>query len=249
MVMMLERQSDARPAIAQKVLIVEDTADLRAAMDVILTEAGYGTCTAGRGDEALKAFYSFQPDLVLLDLALPGVKGMDVCQAIRQLSTVPIIIFSAFGDVAEKLKAFERGADDYVVKGTDMRELVARIGVALRRTSTSREEASDTYSDAQVHIDHTRRLVHVRGEAVELTRTEYELLVALIQSAQPMPAHQLLRSVWGPKYNSDELVKWHIGRLRKKIEENQDDPQLVVTRRGFGYEYRRPRGELISPGF
>ncbi len=240
MVTMLERESDATPAIAQKVLIVEDTADLRAAMDVTLADAGYETCTAARGDDALKEFYSFQPDVVLLDLALPGMKGMDVCQAIRQLSTVPIIIFSAFGDVAEKLKAFERGADDYVVKGTDMRELVARVGVAIRRTSTPREEASDTYSDAQIHIDHTRRVVNVRGGAVELTRTEYELLVALVQSVQPMPAHQLLRRIWGPEYNSDELVKWHIGRLRKKIEKNQDDPQLVVTRRGFGYEYRRP---------
>ena len=123
-----------------------------------------------------------------------------------------------------------------------MRELVARVGVALRRKYTSREEATDTYSDAQIHIDHTRRVVNVRGQAVELTRTEYELLVALVQSAQPMPAHQLLRRIWGPEYNSDELVKWHIGRLRKKIEENQDDPRLVVTRRGFGYMYRRPPG-------
>ena len=240
MVTILEREGDVTPAIAQKVLIVEDTADLRAAMDVTLSEAGYETCTAARGDEALKAFYLSQPDIVLLDLALPGMHGMDVCEAIRQLSNVPIIIFSAFGDVAEKLKAFELGADDYVVKGGEMRELVARVGVALRRNSTPREEATDVYSDAQIHIDHTRRLVNVRGEAVELTRTEYELLVTLIQSAQPMPARQLLRRVWGPEYNSDELVKWHIGRLRKKIEKNQDDPQLVVTRRGFGYEYRRP---------
>ena len=242
MVTMLEREGDATPAIAQKVLIVEDAADLRAAVDVTLTEAGYETCTADRGDEALKVFYSFHPDVVLLDLALPGMKGMDVCEAIRQFSSVPIIIFSAFGDVAEKLKAFELGADDYFVKGGEMRELVARVGVVLRRDSTSREEVEEAYSDAQVHIDQTRRLVNVRGEAVELTRTEYELLVALIQSAQPMPARQLLRTVWGPEYNSDELVKWHIGRLRKKIEKNQDDPQLVVTRRGFGYEYRRPAG-------
>lgn len=242
MVTMLERGSDAVPAIARKVLIVEDTADLLAAMDVTLTEAGYEICTVDRGDEALKAFYEFQPDIVLLDLALPGMRGMDVCEAIRQLSAVPIIIFSAFGDVAEKLKAFKLGADDYVVKGGEMRELVARVGVVLRRNPVSQDEADDDYSDTQVRIDHTRRLVTVRGEAVELTRTEYELLVALIQSAQPMPAHQLLHLVWGPEYNSDELVKWHIGRLRKKIEMNQDDPQLVVTRRGFGYEYRCPPG-------
>ncbi len=241
MVTMMERQSTPTPGLAQKVLIVEDTADLRAAMDETLTEAGYETSTAGRGDEGLKSFYLFQPDIVLLDLALPGMKGMDVCEAIRQLSTVPIIIFSAFGDVDEKIKAFERGADDYVVKGADMRELVARVAVALRSSSAPRGEASSDYADAQVQIDQTRRAVNVRGNAVELTRTEYELLITLIQSGQPMPAHQLLRQVWGPEYNSDELVKWHIGRLRKKIEENPDAPQLVVTRRGFGYEYRQPR--------
>ena len=231
-----------RPDPLARILIVEDAVDLCAAVDVTLYDAGYDTRVANSGDQALREFYAYQPDLVLLDLGLPGMAGIDVCEAIRRMSTVPVIIFSALGDTADKIDAFDRGADDYIVKGADMQEVVARVGAALRRAQLASPEGGGTdYSDPQVHIDFGRRMVAVRGVQAELTRTEYELLVSLISADQPMSASQLLRKVWGPEYNSDELVKWHIARLRKKIEVDPDSPALVVTRRGFGYMYVSPQ--------
>ena len=225
-----------------RVLIVEDAVDICAAIDMTLYDAGYETRIANSGDQALREFYAFQPDLVLLDLGLPGMAGIDVCEAIRRMSTIPVIIFSALSDTADKIDAFDRGADDYIVKGAEMQEVVARVGVALRRAQIASPEGGGTdYSDPQVHIDFGRRTVVVRGVQAELTRTEYELLVSMISADQPMSASQLLRKVWGPEYNSDELVKWHIGRLRKKIEMDPDNPALVVTRRGFGYMYVSPQ--------
>ncbi|NQW17343.1 MAG: response regulator transcription factor [Chloroflexi bacterium] len=225
-----------------KVLIVEDAVDLCAAVDATLYDAGYDTRIANSGDQALREFYAYQPDLVLLDLGLPGMAGIDVCEAIRRMSNIPVIIFSALGETADKLEAFDRGADDYIVKGAEMQEVVARVGVALRRAHTAASEGGvSDYSDPQVHIDFGRRTAVIRGKQAELTRTEYELLVSLISAGQPMSASQLLRKVWGPEYNSDELVKWHIGRLRKKIEVDPDNPSLVVTRRGFGYMYVSPQ--------
>ena len=231
-----------RPQPLARVLIVEDAIDLCAAVDATLYDAGYDTRIANTGDQALREFYAYQPDLVLLDLGLPGMAGIDVCEAIRRMSTIPVIIFSALGDTADKIEAFDRGADDYIVKGAEMQEVVARVGVALRRAQIVSSDGGVTdYSDPQVHIDFGRHTVTVRGAQAELTRTEYELLVSLISADQPMSASQLLRKVWGPEYNSDELVKWHIGRLRKKIEVDPDSPALVVTRRGFGYMYVSPQ--------
>jgi two-component system, OmpR family, KDP operon response regulator KdpE len=224
-----------------KILIVEDAPDLRDAVEATFSNAGYDTDTADSGDAALREFYTFQPDVVLLDLGLPGMSGNDVCESIRRMSDVPVIVFTALGETPDKLEAFERGADDYIVKGADMSEVVARIGVALRRSANNGNDAGAAdYSDAQVHIDYSRRQATVRGREVELTRTEYELLVSLVSAREPLNASQLLRKVWGPEYNSDELVKWHIGRLRKKIELDPEAPALIITRRGFGYIYAGP---------
>jgi two-component system KDP operon response regulator KdpE len=225
----------------QSVLIVEDAPDLRFALTATLIDTGDSVSVADRGDSALRESYSGQPDLVLLDLGLPGLTGLEVCDSIRTLSDVPVIIFTTTTDVAEKLDAFDRGADDYIVKGTEMAEIVARVGPALRRSSSVKDDAPEPYSDPALHLDITSRTATVRGCVAELTRTEYELLAALVKRVgQPIPASQLLQSVWGPEYDSEELVKWHIGRLRKKIEEDSEIPRLIVTRRGFGYMYMRP---------
>ena len=226
-----------------RVLVVEDMADIRVALETALADEGYEVSSAADGEAALRVFYEFRPALVLLDMLLPGVHGLDVCERLRSMSTTPVIIFSAVGSEEEKLAAFDRGADDYVVKGVGMNELMARVAAALRRSQTSAGEAAapETYADAVLHLDFTRRAVVVRGEAVDLTPTEFDLLATLVRSqGRPFMAEELLRTVWGPEYDTGDLVKWHIAHLRGKIEEDRERPKLVVTRRGFGYVYLAP---------
>ena len=234
--------SGATSIAGTRVLVVEDDPGFRVAIEAALEDAGCELMIIDDGNEALRGLYSFRPDLVLLDIRLPGMNGLDLCERIRAMSEVPIIIFSALHDTGEKLLAFERGADDYVVKDTPMEELTARIAVALRHSNKSRSaDVEEGYSDSCVEIDFTRYAVRVRGEDVDLTPTEYKILTLLVKRAgQPVPPQQLLRRVWGPEYDSEDLVKWHVGRLRRKIELNPEKPELVVTRRGFGYVYAAP---------
>lgn len=233
---------------SHKILVVEDSADVREALAEGLTEEGYATRLVGDGDEALRVFYEFQPDLVLLDVLLPGTTGFDLCERIRSMSNVPVIILSGLADEREKIRAFEKGADDYVVKGTGMGELLARVAAGLRRASSPTGPATvDKFSDDVIEIDFARRTVSVRGGDVDLTPTEYKLLSMLVrQKGQPVPAEQLLHSVWGREYDTEELVKWHVGHLRRKVEENPSNPKLIITRRGFGYVYIEQRSSSIA---
>lgn len=223
----------------EKILLIEDEHDIRMATETVLEHAGYQVEGNERGDEALQAFYSFRPDLALLDLDLPGMSGLNICSRIREMSDIPVIMFTASADVEGKVEAFATGADDYIVKGTDMDELVARVGAALRRSGTSSAvDPGEQYSDDTLSIDFARQRVCVDGEEVALTRTEYEILTMLVQNeGRPVTPRQLLHRIWGPEYITDDLVKWHIGKLRKKIEADPEKPQLVATRRGFGYVY------------
>ena len=162
---------------SHKILVVEDSADMREALEESMNEEGYSTSAVGDGDEALRVFYEFQPDLVLLDVLLPGTTGFDLCERIRSMSNVPVIILSGLADEREKIRAFEKGADDYVVKGTGMGELLARVSAGLRRaTSNPSPAAVDKFSDDVIEIDFARRTVAVRGEDTDLTPTEYKLL-------------------------------------------------------------------------
>ena len=231
-----------------KILLIEDSADVREALEEGLTEEGYSTRAVADGDEALRVFYEFQPDLVLLDVLLPGTTGFDLCERIRSMSNVPVIILSGLADEREKIRAFEKGADDYVVKGTGMGELLARVSAGLRRASTSSASTTvDKFSDEAVEIDFARRTVNVRGDEVDLTPTEYKLLSMLVrQKGQPVPAEQLLHSVWGREYDTEELVKWHVGHLRRKVEEDPSKPKLIITRRGFGYVYIEQRTNSMA---
>jgi len=233
---------------SHKILVVEDSVDVREALVEGLAEDGYQTRAVGDGDEALRVFYAYQPDLVLLDVLLPGTTGFDLCERIRSMSNVPVIILSGLADEREKIRAFEKGADDYVVKGTGMGELLARVSAGLRRASSGSAPATvDKFSDDTVEIDFARRTVAIRGEDVDLTPTEYKLLSMLVrQKGQPVPAEQLLHSVWGREYDTEELVKWHVGHLRKKIELDAADPKLIITRRGFGYVYVEQRASRAA---
>ena len=233
---------------AQKILVIEDSADVREALTEGFGEEGYSTRAVGDGDEALRVFYEFQPDLVLLDVLLPGTTGFDLCERIRSMSNVPVIILSGLTDEREKIRAFEKGADDYVVKGTGMGEILARVAAGLRRASSPTGPAAvDKYSDDAIEIDFARRTVNIRGEATDLTPTEYKLLSMLVrQKGQPVPAEQLLHSVWGREYDTEELVKWHVGHLRRKVETDPSSPQLIITRRGFGYVYIEQRSNSAA---
>jgi DNA-binding response OmpR family regulator len=148
-------------------------------------------------------------------------------------------MFSAIGNEREKVWAFERGADDYVVKGTGMGEMMARIAASLRRSKTPAPSAPvSKFTDDVISMDFASSTVEVRGTPVELTPTEFKLLSLLVRNkGKPVPAERLLHGVWGREYDTEELVKWHIGHLRQKIEEDPAHPRLVVTRRGFGYVY------------
>lgn len=230
------------------ILIIEDAAEIREALQEALEDEGYSTRSVGDGDEALRVFYESQPDLVVLDVLLPGITGFELCERIRAMSNVPVIILSGLADEREKIRAFEKGADDYVVKGTGMGEILARVAAGLRRASSPTPgPAVDRYSDDAIDIDFSRRLVLVHGKDMELTPTEYKLLSMLVrQKGQPVQAEQLLHGVWGREYDTEELVKWHIGHLRRKIEENPSKPKLVVTRRGFGYVYVEQHSEAAA---
>lgn len=230
----------------EKILVVEDAPDYRMATEMSLEDEGFHVQSADDGDAALRAFYSYQPDLALLDVGLPGMSGIGVCERIRSMSNIPVIILTAALDIEAKLEAFACGADDYVVKGVDMEELIARVKAALRRAARgSHAEPSEVYADPVLTIDFARQLVRVRGAEVQLTRTEYELLsVLVVNEGQPFRADQLLHRVWGAEYNTEDLVKWHIGKLRRKIELDPDHPELLITRRGFGYVYLCPQPEL-----
>jgi DNA-binding response OmpR family regulator len=223
----------------EKILIVEDSQEILDGLSEFFQEEDYEVMGVATGDAALKNFYQYQPDLVFLDVMLPGLSGFEICGRIRELSEVPVIMYSALGSETEKVEAFEKGADDYIVKGTGMGEVMARVSAVMRRAKgTGSADTTDTYIDDVLNINYTSQTVAVRGESCDLTPTEYKLLTTLVnQKGKPIPADQLLHGVWGREYSTDELVKWHIGHLRRKLEINPSSPKLIVTRRGYGYVY------------
>jgi len=222
----------------EKILVVEDNREILDGLTEYFLEEGFDVNGVNTGDDSLKIFYQYQPDLVFLDVMLPGLSGFEICGRIRELSEVPVIMYSALGSEAEKVEAFEKGADDYIVKGTGMGEVMARIAAVMRRSNAVPSEASNSYSDNVLSINFSSQTVMVRGEPTDLTPTEYKLLTTLVnQKGRPIPAEQLLHGVWGREYNTEELVKWHVGHLRRKIELDPSSPKLLVTRRGYGYVY------------
>ncbi len=221
-----------------KILVVEDSPEIMDGLTEYFQEEGFDVNGVASGDDALKIFYQYQPDLVFLDVMLPGLSGFEICGRIRELSEVPVIMYSALGSEAEKVQAFDKGADDYIVKGTGMGEVMARIAAVMRRSNAVPGDVSETYVDDVLNINFASQTITVRGEPTDLTPTEYKLLTTLVsQKGRPIPAEQLLHGVWGREYNTDELVKWHVGHLRRKIERDPSSPKLIVTRRGYGYVY------------
>lgn len=217
-----------------KILVVDDDHSLAEMLQMVLRQEGFGTAWCARGDQALMAFRTYQPDLVLLDLMLPGRGGVEICQDIRAESGVPIVMLTAKSDTDDVVNGLRAGADDYIPKPFAQAELVARVRARLRRLSNGEVE---TLSIGDVTIAVESHQVIKDGQIVNLTPLEFDLLLALgRQPKHVFTREQLLKQVWGYQNSADtRLVNVHIQRLRAKIERDPDDPEIVITVRGVGY--------------
>ena len=217
------------------VLVVDDDQDLAEMLGIVLTGAGIDVEMVGRGDEALEAFRETKPDLVLLDVMLPGIDGVEVCKLIRAESMVPIVMLTARGDTQDVVAGLEAGADDYIVKPfRHPSELVARIRTRLRRSTLP---STGQVSIGDLKIDMVAHEVTRGDDKVLLTRLEFELLAALAKEpGRVFTREALLSEVWGYHHSTDtRLVNVHVQRLRSKVEPDPDNPVIVLTVRGVGY--------------
>jgi two-component system response regulator MtrA len=217
------------------VLVVDDDASLAEMLSIVLRQEGFDSRIVGRGDVALDAFRDYRPDLVLLDLMLPGKDGIDVCKEIRAESGVPIVMLTAKGDTVDVVVGLESGADDYVVKPFKPKELVARIRARVRRTEGT---PTESLSIRDVEIDVAGHRVTRGGVEVALTPLEFDLLLCLARKpGQVFTRQVLLEEVWGYHHAADtRLVNVHVQRLRSKIEHDPEHPEIVLTVRGVGYK-------------
>ena len=217
------------------VLVVDDDASLAEMLSIVLRQEGFDSRIVGRGDVALDAFRDYKPDLVLLDLMLPGKDGIDVCKEIRAESGVPIVMLTAKGDTVDVVVGLESGADDYIVKPFKPKELVARVRARVRRNDVANDEGL-TIGD--VTIDVAGHSVTRNGVPINLTPLEFDLLVCLARKPwQVFTREVLLEQVWGYRHSADtRLVNVHVQRLRSKVEHDPENPEVVVTVRGVGYK-------------
>ena len=218
------------------VMVVDDDQDLAEMLGIVLTGAGIDVDLVSRGDEVMDVFRNNPPDLVLLDVMLPGLDGIEVCKLIRAESMVPIVMLSAKGDTQDVVKGLEAGADDYMVKPfRHPSELIARIRTRLRRTNA---DVSGLLTIGDLAIDVQAHQVARGGKQIALTRLEFDLLVELAKEpGRVFTRDALLSEVWGYRHSTDtRLVNVHVQRLRSKIEHDAEHPEIVVTVRGVGYK-------------
>jgi two-component system response regulator MtrA len=218
------------------VMVVDDDQDLAEMLGIVLTGAGIDVDLVSRGDEVMDVFRNNPPDLVLLDVMLPGLDGIEVCRLIRAESMVPIVMLSAKGDTQDVVKGLEAGADDYMVKPfRHPSELIARIRTRLRRTNA---DVSGLLTICDLAIDVQAHQITRAGKQIALTRLEFDLLVALAKEpGRVFTRDALLSEVWGYRHSTDtRLVNVHVQRLRSKIEHDAEHPEIVVTVRGVGYK-------------
>ena len=227
------------------ILLVEDDPSIREVTALGLRAAGFTVSSAADGVEGLERWRAGSPDLVLLDVMLPRIDGLEVCRAIRRVATTPIVMLTARGDTIDVVVGLESGADDYVRKPFEMPELIARLRAALRRHGTEPDASAEGLLHlGTLRIDVGGRTVERDGREIELTRTEFDLLVELARRpGQVFTRDLLLDRVWGYDYLGDSrLVDVAVGRLRAKVEADPAAPELIVTVRGAGYKAARPAG-------
>lgn len=226
---------------AHRVLIVEDEPGLAESVRYALETEGFEVSTAATGLNGLDMARRSPPDLVLLDLMLPEMSGLDVCRQIRSSSDVPIIMLTAKDSEADKVTGLELGADDYMTKPFSMRELIARVRAHLRRASKTGllAESNEVLRGGPIELDIDAHVARVSGEEVELRPKEFELLESLMRRKNRLAArHALIDEVWGPSYFGDtKTLDVHIKRLREKLEADSSNPEHIVTVRGLGYKF------------
>jgi len=221
-----------------RVLVVDDERAIRRFLRTSLAANGYVVFEATNGAEALEAVVRDRPDVMILDLGLPDMDGIQVTARLREWSPMPIIVLSVRDQEADKIAALDAGADDYLTKPFGVGELMARMRVVLRRIA--HPETDPVFATRDLVVDLARRLVRVRGRDVQLTPTEYDLLRVLVTHAGKVLTHQqLLRQVWGLGYDSEShLLRVNISNLRQKIERNSARPEYIITEPGVGYRLR-----------
>lgn len=226
--------------MAHKILVVDDDNALREMVGIVLQSGGFEVHYCDDGAGALAAFNASKPDLVLLDVMLPGKDGIEVCKDIRQVAGTPIIMLTAKSDADDVVRGLEAGADDYVVKPFDPVVLIARINARLRPLAA---EATDLVRIGPLELDVTGHEVRRGSEKISLTPLEFNLLLTLaLKPKQVFTREMLLETVWGYHYKADtRLVNVHVQRLRSKIEDDPDNPQIVTTVRGIGYKAGTPQ--------
>ena len=225
---------------AGKVLVVDDDPQIRRVMKVTLVGHGYEVIEARNGEDALTRISAEMPDLVLLDMNMPGMGGLETCRAVRGGSDIPVIILSVRNSEKDKVAALDAGADDYVTKPFSIEELLARIRAALRRSSP--ESGPHAFSSPQLDIDFETRRVRARGADIRLTPKEFELLRYLVAHAgKPVTHRELLQAVWGPDYGDEpEYLRVFINQVRKKIEPDPAKPRFILTEPWVGYKFVAP---------
>jgi two-component system KDP operon response regulator KdpE len=223
---------------APNILVVDDEPQIRRVMRTTLSSQGYLITEAKTGEEALELMRKERPDLILLDVNMPGMGGLEACREIRRASDAPIIMLTVRNAERDKVAALDAGADDYVVKPFGIEELLARIRAALRRFSPA--DAVPPFVSKDLTIDFESRLVNVRGRAVHLTPKEYDVLKYLVgNQGKPLTHRRLLQAVWGPDYgNETENLRVVINQLRKKIEADPARPKYILTEPWVGYRFQ-----------
>jgi two-component system, OmpR family, KDP operon response regulator KdpE len=225
---------------AGKILVVDDDPQIRRVMKATLVGHNYEVVEARTGEDALETIPKESPNLILLDMNMPGMGGLETCRTIRNASDTPVIILSVRNTERDKVAALDAGADDYVTKPFGIEELLARIRAALRRSSTEGEPRA--FHSSELEIDFESRRVRARGVEVRLTPKEFELLRYLVAHAgKPVAHRELLQAVWGPDYGDEpEYLRVFINQVRKKIEANPAKPKYILTVPWVGYQFVDP---------
>lgn len=222
-----------------RILVVDDERQILRALKISLEARDYDVLVANSGEAALSSAATAEPDLVVLDLGLPDIDGLDVARRIRAFSKVPIIVLTVEDALASKVAALDAGADDYVTKPFAMDELLARMRAALRRASGPAEDEPPELTFGDIQIDLVKQLVRRNGEKLHLTPTEYRLLEAMVTNPGKLLTHRwLLSRVWGPTYGDEsQYLRVFVGQLRKKLEDDANAPKWIHTEAGVGYRW------------
>ncbi|MDX6409714.1 MAG: hypothetical protein QOE13_2785 [Gaiellaceae bacterium] len=226
-----------------QVLVIDDDGDIRALVAALLERAGYEVNQASDGRDGLRAVFSDRPDLVLLDVTMPGLDGWAALERIRELTDVPVLMLTARSDELEKVRGLKSGADDYITKPFGRQELLARVEALLRRKRRVEEETSTVYADDAITVEFAQRSAQSGGVDLKLTPLEFRLLSAFVRHPnQVLSREQLLELAWGDSYGvSEDQVKLYVGYLRRKLGAEAGAEGPIETVRGFGYRYRPAR--------